>query len=81
MPLPPPAASDLRILLWFSHFSVDGMAAFKYGAFALAHYCLAHRGEVRLTWPGSDVCLPTLSCHATACMALCTGISSWVLVT
>lgn len=30
-------------MLWFSHFSMEGMRRFKYGAYALAHYCLAHR--------------------------------------
>lgn len=38
--------SDLRIMMWFSHFSMSGMTGFKYGAFALAHYALAHREEV-----------------------------------
>ena len=42
----PHAGSDLRIMLWFSHFSMNGMSAFKYGAFALAHYTLAYRDEV-----------------------------------
>ena len=41
-----PSGSDLRIMLWFSHFSMDGMGHFKFGAYALAHYALAHREEV-----------------------------------
>ncbi|GIL51027.1 hypothetical protein Vafri_6992 [Volvox africanus] len=46
--------SSRRILLWFSHFSMDGMRAFKYGSYALAHYALAHREEVwdLLQWEG-----------------------------
>lgn len=42
-----PPGSDLRIMMWFSHFAMAGMSAFKYGAFALAHYALANREEVR----------------------------------
>ncbi|GLI62123.1 hypothetical protein VaNZ11_004658 [Volvox africanus] len=46
--------SSRRILMWFSHFSMDGMRAFKYGSYALAHYALAHREEVwdLLQWEG-----------------------------
>lgn len=33
-------------MLWFSHFSMDGMSSFKYGAKALAHYVLMHRDVV-----------------------------------
>ncbi|GLC39710.1 hypothetical protein PLESTM_000931500 [Pleodorina starrii] len=46
--------STRRILMWFSHFSMDGMRAFKYGSHALAHFALAHREEVweLLRWEG-----------------------------
>ncbi|KXZ44258.1 hypothetical protein GPECTOR_70g489 [Gonium pectorale] len=46
--------SGRRIALWFSHFSMEGMRAFKYGAWALAHYALAHREEMwdLLQWEG-----------------------------
>jgi hypothetical protein len=43
--------SDLRIKLWFSHFSIDGMSSFKYGAQALARYALQARDEVRRVEP------------------------------
>jgi len=39
-------------MMWFSHFSMSGMTGFKYGAFALAHYALAHRDEV--FWGGVE---------------------------
>ena len=32
--------------MWFAHFSMSGMTAFKHGAYALAHYALSHRDEV-----------------------------------
>ncbi len=35
-----------RILLWFSHFSMEGSRAFRFGAAALANYALVHREEV-----------------------------------
>lgn len=55
-----PPGSDLRIMMWFGHFSMSGMTGFKYGAFALAHYALAHRDEVR----SDDMCIPnTCPCH------------------
>lgn len=44
-------ASDLRIMAWFSHFSIEGMRGFRYGAYALAHFCLQHRDEV---WRGVE---------------------------
>ncbi|KAG2442285.1 hypothetical protein HXX76_002371 [Chlamydomonas incerta] len=49
-----------RILLWFSHFSMDGMRAFKFGARALAHYALEHRDEVwdLLRWEGKHAQAP-----------------------
>lgn len=40
------AGSDAAIRLWFSHFSMEGISHFKYGARALAHYALANRSEV-----------------------------------
>lgn len=46
--------SDMRIAVWFGHFSMEGMSKFKYGAYALAHYALAERSEVwqHLVWEG-----------------------------
>ncbi len=42
------AESKQRVLLWFSHFSMDGLGSFKYGARALARYALTHRDEVSI---------------------------------
>ncbi|KAF5842347.1 hypothetical protein DUNSADRAFT_7661 [Dunaliella salina] len=52
--------SDLRIMMWFSHFSMSGMTGFKYGAFALAHYALAHRDEAwqYIVWEGKHAQAP-----------------------
>ncbi|KAL6762766.1 hypothetical protein V8C86DRAFT_2510710 [Haematococcus lacustris] len=52
--------SDRRIMLWFSHFSMDGMSSFKYGAKALAHYALMHRDVVwqLLVWEGKHAQAP-----------------------
>ncbi|KAJ9520790.1 hypothetical protein QJQ45_013967 [Haematococcus lacustris] len=54
------AESDRRIMLWFSHFSMDGMPSFKYGAKALAHYALMHRDVVwqLLVWEGKHAQAP-----------------------
>ncbi|PNH10113.1 hypothetical protein TSOC_003196, partial [Tetrabaena socialis] len=43
-----------RVLLWFSHFSMEGMRGFRFGAYALAHYALAHREDMwdLLVWEG-----------------------------
>ena len=43
-----------RIMLWFGHFSMAGLAAFRFGAAALAKYALAEREHVwhLLEWEG-----------------------------
>jgi hypothetical protein len=85
---PPPAGSDARIRLWFAHFSMEGIAASKYGARALGHYALGHRDEVG--WAagrrggraaGLQGCraagLPGLPGQAGRLSQRCAGLAEW----